>query len=54
MQVAAGTVVGGRLVVEGLDIPDGEAAVVLARESAGHPVLDLGSKMGSLPGPRSL
>ena len=35
MQVATGTVVAGRLVVEGLDLPDGEAVVVLAREAQG-------------------
>lgn len=33
MQVATGTVVAGRLVVEGLDIPDGETVVVLTRET---------------------
>lgn len=33
MQVATGTVVAGKLVVEGLDLPDGETVVVLARES---------------------
>jgi hypothetical protein len=32
MQVATGTVVGGRLVVEGLDLPDGETVIVLTRE----------------------
>lgn len=33
MQVATGTVVAGRLVVEGLDLPDGETVVVLTRET---------------------
>ena len=32
MQVATGTVVAGRLIVEGLDLPDGETVVVLTRE----------------------
>ena len=32
MQVATGTVVAGKLVVEGLDLPDGETVVVLTRE----------------------
>ena len=32
MQVATGTVVAGKLVVEGLDLPDGESVVVLTRE----------------------
>ena len=35
MQVATGIVVAGRLVVEGLDLPDGEAVVVLAGEAEG-------------------
>lgn len=33
MQVATGTVVAGKLVIEGLDLPDGETVVVLARET---------------------
>jgi hypothetical protein len=33
MQVATGTVIAGRLVVEGLDLPDGETVIVLAREA---------------------
>jgi len=33
MQVAIGPVVAGKLVVEGLDLPDGETVVVLAREA---------------------
>ncbi len=33
MQVATGTVVAGRLIVEGLDLPDGETLVVLTRET---------------------
>jgi hypothetical protein len=33
MQLATGTVVAGKLVVEGLDLPDGETVIVLARES---------------------
>jgi hypothetical protein len=33
MQVATGTVVAGKLVVEGLDLPDGETVVVLTRET---------------------
>jgi hypothetical protein len=33
MQIATGTVVAGKLVVEGLDLPDGETVVVLARET---------------------
>ena len=33
MQVATGTVVAGRLVVEGLDLPDGETVIVLTRET---------------------
>ena len=33
MQVATGTVVAGKLVVEGLDLPDGETVVVLTREA---------------------
>ena len=32
MQLATGTVVAGKLVVEGLDLPDGETVVVLTRE----------------------
>ena len=32
MQIATGTVVAGKLVVEGLDLPDGETVVVLTRE----------------------
>lgn len=35
MQVATGTVVAGKLVVEGLDLPDGETVVVLTREAEG-------------------
>lgn len=35
MQVATGTVIAGKLVVEGLDIPDGETVVVVAREAEG-------------------
>ena len=31
MQVGTGTVVAGKLVVEGLDIPDGETVVILSR-----------------------
>ena len=33
MQVATGTVVAGKLVVEGLDLPDGETVIVLTRET---------------------
>ena len=33
MQVATGTVVAGRLVVEGLDLPDGETVIVLTQET---------------------
>lgn len=33
MQVATGTVIAGKLVVEGLDLPDGETVVVLTRET---------------------
>ena len=33
MQLATGTVVAGKLVVEGLDLPDGETVVVLTREA---------------------
>lgn len=33
MQLATGTVVAGKLVVEGLDLPDGETVIVLTRES---------------------
>lgn len=39
MQVATGTIIGGRLVIEGLDLPDGETIVVLARET--DPVVEL-------------
>ena len=41
MQVATGTVVAGKLVVEGLDLPDGETVVVLAREAEGAVYLSL-------------
>lgn len=33
MQLATGIVVAGKLVVEGLDLPDGETVVVLTREA---------------------
>lgn len=33
MQVATGTVIAGRLVVEGLDLPDRETVIVLIRET---------------------
>lgn len=33
MQVATGTVVAGKLVVDGLDLPDGETMVVLTRDA---------------------
>ena len=33
MQVATGTVVAGKLVIEGLDLPDGETVIVLTRET---------------------
>ncbi|MES2563087.1 MAG: hypothetical protein V4637_10210 [Pseudomonadota bacterium] len=33
MQVATGIVVDGKVVVEGMDLPEGEAVVVLRRES---------------------
>ena len=33
MQVATGTVMAGKLIVEGLDLPDGETVVVLTRET---------------------
>lgn len=33
MQVTTGTVVDGKLVIEGVDLPDGETVVVLAREN---------------------
>jgi hypothetical protein len=33
MQVATGIVIAGRLVVEGLDLPDGETVIVLTRET---------------------
>ena len=33
MQLATGTVTAGKLVVEGLDLPDGETVVVLTREA---------------------
>ena len=36
MQVATGTVIAGRLVVEGLDLPDGETVIVLTREADGQ------------------
>ena len=39
MQLATATVVAGKLTVEGLDIPDGETVVVLARETEGQVVL---------------
>lgn len=32
MQVATGTVVGGKIIVEGLDLAEGESVVVLTRE----------------------
>jgi len=35
MQVATATVVAGKLIVEGLDLPDGETVVVLARQAEG-------------------
>jgi hypothetical protein len=31
MQVAAGTVIGGKIVIEGLSLPEGTAVTVLAR-----------------------
>jgi hypothetical protein len=31
MQIASGTIVGGKVVVEGLSLPDGTAVTVLAR-----------------------
>lgn len=33
MQVVTGTVVAGKLIIEGLDLPDGETLVVLTRET---------------------
>ena len=39
MQLATATVVAGKLTVEGLDIPDGETVVVLARETEEQVVL---------------
>ena len=39
MQLATGTVVNGKVVVEGLDLPEGTAVVVLTRES--EPVVKL-------------
>lgn len=33
MQLATGTVVNGKVVVEGLDLPEGTAVVVLTRDS---------------------
>jgi hypothetical protein len=39
MQLATATVVDGKLTVEGLDIPDGEMIVVLARETEEEVVL---------------
>ena len=33
MQLTTGTVLAGKLVVEGLDLPDGETLVVLTRET---------------------
>ena len=33
MQIATGTVMAGKLVVEGLDLPDGETVIVIARET---------------------
>jgi hypothetical protein len=33
MQVVTGTVVAGKLIIEGLDLPDGETRVVLTRET---------------------
>ena len=33
MQLATGTVMAGKLVVEGIDLPDGETVVVLTREA---------------------
>ena len=39
MQIATATVVAGRLVVEGLDLPDGETMVVLTRDP--DPEVDL-------------
>ena len=35
MQVASGTVVGGKVVVEGLSLPEGTAVTVLARGDEG-------------------
>jgi len=34
MQIATGTVVGGKVVVEGLDLSEGETVTVLTQESA--------------------
>jgi hypothetical protein len=39
MQLATATVIDGKLTVEGLDIPDGEMIVVLARETEEEVVL---------------
>ncbi|HEX9670484.1 MAG TPA: hypothetical protein VGC93_13510 [Thermoanaerobaculia bacterium] len=36
MQVATGIVVDGKVVVEGLELPDGETVVVLTREPEGE------------------
>ena len=36
MQIATGIVVGGKVVVEGLELADGEIVVVLTRESEGE------------------
>jgi predicted transcriptional regulator len=33
MQVATGTVIDGKIVIEGVDLPDGETVVVVARET---------------------
>jgi hypothetical protein len=39
MQVATGTVVGGKVVVEGLVLAEGETVVVLTQESEGEVLL---------------
>ena len=44
MQVATGTVVDGKLVIEDVDLPDGETVVVLARETEAEIHLSAGEE----------
>jgi hypothetical protein len=39
MGIATGTVVEGKVVVEGLDLPDGSTVTILTREAAGDVLL---------------